>query len=137
MKRFYLPRLKRDVTKTIKRCRTCQLAKGAKQNMKLYTLPIPHKPLQDLSMDFVMGLPKIVRGHDSIFIVVDHFLKMAHFIPWRHTVDASKIAFLFFKVVVRLHSVRKTIVSDRDVKFNKLFLELWKLMETQLQFSSA
>lgn len=63
------------------------------------------------------GLAKTVKGHNSIFVVADHFSKMAHFIPCMCTTDASKVASLFFKDVVRLHDVPKTIVLAHDIKF--------------------
>ncbi|CAL8169571.1 unnamed protein product [Prunus armeniaca] len=67
---FYWPSLKRDVAHLISQCRTCQLAR--KRNTSLYShLPIPHALWKDLSMDFVLGLPKTSRGYDSIFVVVD------------------------------------------------------------------
>jgi len=73
-----------------------------------------------------------------MFVVVDRFSKMAHFISCHKIDDAINITELFFKEVMRLHGMPKTIVSDQDVKFLSYFWKnLWGKLGTKLLFSTT
>ena len=136
---FYWPHMKRDVERVCGRYVTCKQAKSKVQPYSLYSpLPIPTHPWNDISMDFIVGLPKTSTGKDSIFVVVNRFSKMAHFIACHKTDDALHVANLFFIEVVCLHGLPRTIVSDRDTKFLSHFWKtLWSKLRTKLLFSTT
>ena len=129
-KNYFWPKMFRDVSRFTNRCSKCRKAKSKAQSHGLYMpLPIPEQPREDISMDFILGLPRNQNGKDSVFVVVDQFSKMAHFIPGNKVDNASQVANLFCREILRLHGVPKTIVSDRDVKFLSYF---WKTLCAKL-----
>ncbi|GJU37051.1 RNA-directed DNA polymerase [Tanacetum coccineum] len=135
---FYSPKMERDVNRLLERCRTCHIAKTHSSNAGLYTpLSVPVAPWEDVSLDFILGLPRTQRAKDSVMVGVDRFLKMAHFVPCSKTFDASQVARLYFAEIVKLHGVPKMLTSDRDVKFVSHFWRtLWTRLGSKLHFSS-
>jgi hypothetical protein len=118
VEQFYWPSMRREVDKLVKSCRTCQVSKGSATNAGLYLpLPIPQQPWTNVSMDFVLGLPRTQKGNDSVFVVVDRFSKMVHFIVCRKTADAVNVVQLYFREVYHLHGLPLLIVSNHDTRF--------------------
>lgn len=136
---FYWPGLRSDVTQFIAMCLDCQCTKYETKKLVglLCPLSVPHRPWEDLSLDFIIGLPPY---HDNtvILIVVDRLLKGMHLgmLPTVHT--AHTVASLFLELVVKIHGVPRSLVSDRDLLFiSKFWQELFRLSRTQLRMSSA
>ena len=84
------------------------------------------------------GLPNTLRGHDSIWMIVDRLTKSTHFIPINITYPIAKLAESYVRVIVKLHGVLVSIVSDRDLRFTSDF---WKSLQealgSKLKLSSA
>jgi transposase InsO family protein len=89
-------------------------------------------------MDFITGLPRTNKQHDSIMVVVDKLTKAAHFIPLKTTHKATNVIDIYMREIARLHGIPKTIVSDRDPKFtSKFWRGLFKGFGTNLNFSTT
>jgi nitric oxide synthase oxygenase domain/subunit len=80
-------------------------------------------------MDFIVGLPTTERSFDSIWVIVDHLMKSAHFIPVKTTYRPHQYAEIYFHQIVRLHGVPRTIVSDRGPRF---MARLWEYLHKEL-----
>jgi hypothetical protein len=64
-------------------------------------------------MDFIVGLPTMQSGYDSIWVILDCFSKVAHFILVKTTYKGAKLAELYIARIVCLHGVPKKIVSTK------------------------
>ena len=101
-------------------------------------MPMPTCKWEQITMDFVVGLPTIVGGYDFIWVVVDRLTKSAHFIPVQVKYTTEKLVELYISQIVRLHGVPISIISDRGSLFTSHF---WKALQhglgTQLDMSTS
>ncbi|KAL4033109.1 hypothetical protein IC575_006195 [Cucumis melo] len=141
LKRVYWWRnMKREVAEFVSRCLVCQQVKAPRQKPAglLQPFSIPEWKWENVSMDFITGLPRNLRGFTVIWVVVDRLTKSAHFVPGKSTYTASKWAQLYMSEIVRLHGVPVSIVSDRDARFTSKFWKgLQTAMGTRLDFSTT
>jgi hypothetical protein len=137
---FWWTRMKREIAKYVSECDTCQRIKAShlKVSGTLQPLPIPSWKWEDISMDFIIGLPNTSQKHDSIWVIIDRLTKTAHFFPVHTSYTANKYAKIYLDQIIRLHGVPKTIISDRGAQFIARFWEqLQSSLGTKLIRSSA
>uniref|UniRef100_A0A2N9IM06 CCHC-type domain-containing protein n=1 Tax=Fagus sylvatica TaxID=28930 RepID=A0A2N9IM06_FAGSY len=120
---YWWNNMKREIAHFVEQCLTCQQVKVEHQRPSglLQPLPILEWKWENISMDFVCGLPRTSKNHDAIWVVVDRLTKSAHFIPIRMNYSLDKLAEIYVNEIVRLHGVPVSIVSDRDPRFTSRF----------------
>ena len=89
----------------------------------LQQLGIPQWKWEDITMDFVVGLPRMVGQFDSMWVIVDRYTKSVHFLLVKTTYIVEQYEEVYIKEIVRLHSAPRSIVSDRDPTFTSKFWE--------------
>ncbi|GKV11068.1 hypothetical protein SLEP1_g22354 [Rubroshorea leprosula] len=91
---FWWRNMKRRIARFVSQCLTCQKVKAEHQRLsgKLQPLPIPQWKWENITMDFVTGLPRTFKGNDSIWVIVDRLTKSTHFLPYRTGTSIEKLA---------------------------------------------
>jgi hypothetical protein len=116
---FWWTRMKCETTCYVSECDTCWKVKAdyMKPRGLFQPLSILDWKWDDISMDFIMGLPLTSRKFDSIWVIVHRLTKSAHFIPINTMYEVQKYADTYIARVLCLHGVPKTIISDRGSQF--------------------
>jgi hypothetical protein len=138
--RYWWYGMKRAIAEYVALCDNCKRVKAERQRPTRFLQPlkIPQWKWEEISMDFIVGLPTMQSSYDSVWVIVDQLSKVAHFIPIKTTYKGAKLAELYIARIVCLHGVPKKIVSDRGTQFTSRFWErLHEAMDTKLNFSSA
>src|SRR3984893_9955139 len=103
----------------------------------LKQLPIPKKPWNSISMDFIEQLPES-SGFTAILVVVDRFMKQGIFIPMTNEVNSAELAHLFILHIFSKHGVLLHVISDHGSKFvSRFFHSLGKVLDMTLHFTSG
>ncbi|GJR52386.1 putative reverse transcriptase domain-containing protein [Tanacetum coccineum] len=137
---YWWPNIKADIATYVSKCLTCSKVKAEHQTPSglLVQPKIPEWKWEKITMDFVTKLPKTANGYDTIWVIIDHLTKSAHFLPMRETDPVDKLMKLYMKEVVTRHGVPISIISDRNGRFTSLFWKaLHKALGTRLDMSMA
>jgi hypothetical protein len=138
-KEIFRDGLKTDVQRFVEKCLVFQQNKveTIKAQCILQPLSIPSQCWEEVSMDFITGLPKS-EGKSVIMVIVDRLTKYAHFCALSHPFKASTVSTAFMEIVQKLHGSPKIIVSDKDPIFTGHFwTKLFSCLGTQLAHSSS
>ncbi|KIK15119.1 hypothetical protein PISMIDRAFT_16757, partial [Pisolithus microcarpus 441] len=103
----------------------------------LKQLPVPKRPWNSISMDFIEHLPTS-DGFTAILVIVDRLSKQAVFIPTHDSVTLADLAKLFLTHVFSKHGVPAHVTSDRGPEFvSHFFRSLGKALDMRLHFTSG
>jgi hypothetical protein len=138
--RFWWEKMREDIAEYVARCDTCQRVKAEHQRPAglLQPLEIPTWKWDDISMDFIVGLPRTQKGNNSIWVIVDRLTKVAHFLPVKTNYSVSRLAELYVDNILKLHGASRSIVSHRGPQFTAQFSKsLHASMGTKLNYNTT
>ena len=104
--------MKRDIADFVSKCPNCQQVKVEHQNPRGMNqkIDIPTWKWDVINMDFITGLPRTRRQHDSIWVIIDRMTKSSRFLAVKTTDSAEDYAKLYINEIVSLHVVPLSII---------------------------
>jgi len=135
---FWWPKMNERITDFVRSCPECQKNKSSHHAPYGLSSPLelPYAPWQSIAMDFITELPWS-EGCDQLWVIVDRFTKMAHFIPLKEK-TALDLARIFAKEIWKNHGLPTDIVSDQDSRFtSEVWREFLKILEIRPRMSTA
>jgi hypothetical protein len=102
---YWWIKMKIEIARYVAKCDTCRRVKAVHMKTAglLQSLPIPTWKWEDISMDFVVGLPNTSKGYDSIWVIVDRLTKITHFLPVKIDHLVVVYAQLYITRIISLH----------------------------------
>ncbi|GJV29029.1 putative reverse transcriptase domain-containing protein [Tanacetum coccineum] len=116
-KLYWWLNMKAEIATYVSKCSTCAKVKAEyqKSSSLLAQHVIPVWKWENITMDFVIKLPKASSGQYTIWVIVDRLTKSAHFLPMKETDSIEKLTRQYLKEVVSRHGVPVLIISDREI----------------------
>ncbi|GKC09104.1 putative reverse transcriptase domain-containing protein [Tanacetum coccineum] len=121
--------MKADIATYVSKCLTCGKVKAEHQRPSglLVQLEIPQWKWDNITMDFVMKLPKSSQGYDTIWVIVGRLTKSAIFVPMRETDPMEKLARMYLKEVVTRHGIHTDGQRERTIQTLKDMLRAYMI----------
>jgi len=136
---YWWPGVTKEVKQYVEGCDRCQELKNRTEMPvgKLRPDVVLERLWQHILVDFITKL-LVSRGHDSILVVCNRFLKMSHFIVMTEKIIAEGLAKLFRDNVWKLHGLPESVILHRGPQFTVgLMKELNEMLEIETKLSIA
>nr|GEU40583.1 reverse transcriptase domain-containing protein [Tanacetum cinerariifolium] len=137
---YWWPEIKKDIALYVSKCLTCSKveAEHQKPSELLQQPEIPEWKWENITMDFIMKLPRTSNRHDTIWVIVDQLTKSAHFLAICEDYKMERLARLYNNEIIARHGVLVSIIYDRNSYFTSRFWQsLQKALGTRLDLSTS
>jgi hypothetical protein len=136
---YYWPSMEQNITAYVQSCAVCQRTKSTLQpKLPIYPLPVPQRPFELITLDWLGQFPRNSKGHDSVLNIVDKLSKWVIVIPCSKTMNTDDLCQVLWARVFCWIGLPSSIVGDRDARLTASQMRaLCKSLEIQMKLSVA